>query len=128
MIESSEMTNAEYLRLNGALSLERMHEMVRLEEESGFLASAAESAKVYVQEGMTQFPAEDFLENIKQRLIDLQKSTRGSNREALAGIIESLDDLAQTTFYAADYGRSELHNALRALDGKDAVKSHKKTK
>ena len=117
MIDSHEMTHSEYLRLNGTLSQERIEQLVTLQEESGLLAEGIDSAKVHIEEGMTQFPAEDFLEPIKSRLVELQKNLRGRNREELSGIIEALDDLAQTTFYGADYGRNELHKAVQALSG-----------
>lgn len=80
-------------------------------------ADRYDSIEAHMQEAYDQFPDEDFLEGHKQRLIDLRRNLRGANREALDRIIEALDDLAMTTFYAADYGRSELRLALKTIRG-----------
>jgi len=69
----------------------------------------------YIDEAMCQYPAEDFLEGHKTRLVELMKNLRGANKETMSGIIEALDDIAQCTFNAADYGRSELNKALKTL-------------
>ena len=69
-----------------------------------------------IDEAICQFPAEDFLEGIKNRLHELSKRVRGENREEVIGIIEALDDIAQCTFNAADYGRHELRQARKALE------------
>lgn len=108
---SSNLTHAEYFRLYGSLTEERIQELLDLEAT----APKVESAIVHIQEGMAQFPAEDFLEPIKQRLLELEKNIRGANKETMKGIIESLDDLAQCTFYGADAGRDELRKALSEL-------------
>lgn len=39
---------------------------------------------------------------------------KGDNKTELLRIIESLDDALQCQSYASDYGREELHNALKA--------------
>jgi hypothetical protein len=70
----------------------------------------------HVNEACCQFPAEDFLEGVKDRLHELSKRVRGDNKSELMGIIEALDDIAQCTFNAADYGRDELRKAIKALD------------
>ena len=52
---------------------------------------------------------------VVDKLHALAKNLRGQNRETLIGIIESLDDIAQCTFNAADYGRDELKKALEVF-------------
>lgn len=70
----------------------------------------------HVQEAMAQFPTEDFLSSIIGRLHELHKNLRGGNRETMQGIIEALDDVAQCTFNAADYGRSELREIVKTME------------
>lgn len=102
------LTHEEYFRIYGTLTEQRISEL--LDEVSA--APNVESVAIHINEGMGQFPAEDFLEAIKTRLVELQKNVRGQNKEDLKGIIEALDDVAQTTFYAAEAGRDELQKAL----------------
>jgi hypothetical protein len=105
------LTHEEYFRMYGTLTEQRISDL--LDEASA--APNVEGATIHINEGMAQFPAEDFLEPIKTRLIELQQNVRGANKDTLQGIIEALDDLAQITFYAADAGRDELQKALNDL-------------
>ena len=74
-----------------------------------------DGAKVYINEAMGQFPAEDFLAGPIERLHEMAKRLRGDNRATLLEIIKQLDDIAQCTISADDYGRSELHKAIGEL-------------
>ena len=72
-----------------------------------------------IDEAMAQYPAEDFLSAHIDRLHVLSKHLRGNNREELIAIIGAAEDLAQCTFYAAEYGRSELNKAVKRVEGKN---------
>ena len=111
MIDSSNLTHEECFRLNGSLSAARINEM--LDTHSAY--ESATECKPCIQEARGSYPAEDFLSGVIEKLNDLRKHLRGDNREALGTIIESLDDLAQTTFYGSEYGRAELDKALEAM-------------
>jgi hypothetical protein len=101
----------EEFRLFGKLSVETTE---RLLDASAKL-EAVKDIDERLTEAMAQIPAEDFLEDIKRRLNDLRSNLRGNNRETMGGIIEAIDDLAQCTFNAGDYARSELNKALAVL-------------
>lgn len=108
----SSLSPQETYRMHGRLTRAQIENLLDQEQKYKQL----EGIDACVSEAMAQFPAEDFLEDIKSRLNELSKKLRGDNREALAGIIESIDDLAQCTFYATDYGRSELNKVEKALE------------
>lgn len=99
--------------MNGSLSEARCLELINLSEQ----VPIYEDAIVKVEEARGQFPAEDFTSSISDRLHNIAKRLRGDNKSDLLNVIEALDDLAQCTFYATEYGRSELHDALKILEG-----------
>lgn len=111
VIDASNMTHAEYFRLNGTLNEARCRDLIDLSGE----VDSVSGIDAQIEEGMAQYPAKDFLAGIMDRLHALTKTMRGANRDDLKGIIEALDDLAQTTFYASEYGREELNKALTTL-------------
>ena len=111
MYLNSNLTAEESLRLYGRLSRSMVEDL--LERSQGL--EDAQGAEAHIQEAMAQFPAEDFLSPIIERLNELRKNLRGANKEELGCIIESLDDLAQCTFNAVDYGRDELRKALEGI-------------
>lgn len=104
-------TAEEEYRLTGKVTGERLE---RLLDRSEALSRLSDMDAL-IEEGMSQYPSEDFLFDAIERLHELAKRLRGDNKETLIGIIESLDDIAQTTFYDADYGRGELKKALEIL-------------
>lgn len=114
MLNASNMTAEEHLRMNGTLPLDMMEEL------AGYPAKleALESVEHYMSETMGQFPAEDFLSDPITRLQALAKRVRGDNRDEVLAIIEQLDDIAQTTFNAADYGRDELRKGIKLFKEK----------
>ncbi|MFK3740917.1 hypothetical protein [Massilia sp. TN1-12] len=109
------LTPREHLKLHGSLPERQLEQLIEWRERTEEVVSTT----AYLQEARGQYPAEDFLACPIERLHQLAKKLRGENREALLGIIESLDDIAQTTFNAADYGRSELRKAEAALGSLD---------
>ena len=85
---------------------------------AGLLAMLADAGQLadsgidaHIQEARCQYPAEDFLHSVTDDLLALAKNMRGPNRAELLRIIEALDDLAQCTLNASEYGRSELDKA-----------------
>ena len=112
MYVASNMTLAEEFRMNGALSADSIESLIEREA----LLDGLNGIEVKIKEGMTQFPAEDFLQGPIKRLHQLAKKLRGDNRSEVLAIIESLDDIAQCTFNSADYGRSELKDALKIYE------------
>jgi len=108
----SSLTPTETFRMYGSLTRRQIEDLLGKDEALREL----EGIDAHIDEAMCQYPAEDFLESIKTRLHELSKKLRGDNKDTLNGIIESLDDIAQCTFYAADYGRDELQKARNAID------------
>lgn len=103
-------TAEEFYRLNGYLSRDYAEPLLdaqnKLESVSG--------VDSYIQEAMGQYPAEDFLSEIVSDLHALAKRMyKGDNKTELLRIIESMDDALQCQSNASDYGREELHNALK---------------
>lgn len=106
------LTNQEYFRLHGTLPSDRIEEL--LHDPNAEIDLAGAVAKI--EEGMGQFPEEDFGHDIIGRLQALAKCVRGANREELLSIIGAAEDLFQCQFYASDYGRSELIDAIKCID------------
>lgn len=105
------LTPREHWRLYGRLPEDAIEDLLDAQERKEQVAGVAP----YIKEAMGQFPAEDFLSQVINRVHALARKVRGDNREEALAIAEVLDDVAQTTFYAADHGRSELRNALKEL-------------
>ena len=112
MNEYSGMTNRELFDLNGTLSAERIESLLDIEAT----VTADDIDPLTIDEAVAQFPDEGFLTDISQRVVDIAKRCRGRNREDLLDICAALGDLEMTTFYAAEYGISELRQLQAALD------------
>lgn len=105
-------TAEEFYRLNGYLSRDYAEPLLDASDKLQHVTGIA----AYIQEGMSQFPAEDFLADIKDRLHTLAKRMyKGDNKTELLAIIEAMDDQLQCQFYATEYGTSELHKALKVI-------------
>lgn len=109
----SNLTPSETYQMYGSLTRGQIEDLL---ESSSYVDSVSDAAG-YVDEGMSQFPAEDFLEDLKSRMVALSKNLRGANKEELLAIIGSLDDIAQNTFNSSEYGREELKKALTVING-----------
>lgn len=68
-----------------------------------------------VVEAVAQYPAEDFLDQIIDRINELSKRLRGANAEELKRISESLFDISENTTRAAEYGAEKLNNLIKDL-------------
>ena len=113
MIESSNLTHAEYFHLNGQLSTERTEQLVtELEQAQSF--DVREFAS-YAQEATAGYPSEDFMHEQVSDLHYFAKRLRGDNKQELLRIIEAIDDALQCQFNASDYGRSELHKIISVI-------------
>lgn len=113
----SNLTHKEYFRLHGSLPPERC-ELLLHDTDAGAAVDAA-GALAHISEARGQFPAEDFASEIVTQLQALRANLRGSNRDKLGQIIESLEDLLQCQFNASDYGLSELREAEKCLKTSD---------
>lgn len=104
-------TAEEFYRLNGYLSKEYAEPLLDAQSK----LDSVSGVDVHIEEAIGQFPAEDFLSSVKSDLHALAKRMyKGDNKTELLRIIEALDDALQCQFYASDYGREELHKALKA--------------
>lgn len=77
----------------------------------------AGAVAAHIQEAANQYPAEDFLAGVIEDFAELRENVRGANRDLADRIAAKLEDVAQCTFNAADYGRDELRKADTALGG-----------
>lgn len=119
MIQSSEMTNEEFLRLNGCLSIERIEALIDAQAN----IPDTDAACVYIEESMGSLYGEDFLVGITDKWRNLVKNLRGNNREEGSLLLAAMEDLQMDLFNEGDYGRGELHNALKALGHVRKVKA-----
>lgn len=108
-IEATNLTNAEYYRLNGTLSAERIEELLDLD----VAREKVSDPSAYIEEASGCYPAEDFLEHIMKQVRAVAKRVRGENRDDLDQIILDLEDLQTEVNNQSDYGRDELRSALR---------------
>ena len=109
---ASNMTNREYYALNGTLSAERIEAILDAEEFSPRIEGAISD----INEAMNPFNSEDFLCATLDRILRIKKMTRSSAiADELSALYGSLEDLQQVTFYAMQYQKEKLHEALSAL-------------
>lgn len=112
MMNNLGLTDAEYFRIHGTLPADRIEDMLHL----GTAANELKGAQAHIQEARAQYPDEDFLSDVESDLQDIIRSTRGATRDRLKALAAKLEDIAQTTFYASDYGRDELRKLDKLLE------------
>ena len=101
------MTPAEHLKLHGSLPIEVIEKLI----ENNAKFENVDDIATKINEARGQFPQEDFMAGAISDLQTVVKRLRGDNREALLGIIEQLDDIAECTNNASYYGLGELDEA-----------------
>lgn len=124
LIDSAQMTHAEFYRLNGAMTRKRVESM--LDEISSINAPGAlvcidEARCFYPDEGFMD-PGLDDLRGVLDELQALQKAARGSTRtklaeihEALKGAIVGLEAIQKERVNEGEAGLDELKKAARHL-------------
>jgi len=65
-----------------------------------------------VSEAIAQYPEEDFLEKLADRVFELGEKLRGDNKGEAHAIAKELSELGQQVANAAAYGREELDQIL----------------
>ena len=65
-----------------------------------------------VTEAIAQYPEEDFLEKLADRVFELGEKLRGDNKTEAHAIAKELTELGQTVANAAAYGAGELNQIL----------------
>ena len=65
-----------------------------------------------VSEAIAQYPEEDFLEKLADRVFELGEKLRGDNKAEAHAIAKELSELGQQVANAAAYGREELDQIL----------------
>jgi hypothetical protein len=93
------------------VELELMARCERLAEE---LAERPEvdTIEARVSEAIAQYPEEDFLEKLADRVFKLGEKLRGDNKAEAHAIAMELTELGQQVANAAAYGREELDQIL----------------
>ena len=109
---ASNMTFAEEFRMTGTLRPEVIERLIDSVPESGMV----DGIKVKINEASGMYPSEDFLQPTIDQLREIASRLRGRNRDDLLALVTSIDNLAQCTHADAEYGRSELREALSKCD------------
>lgn len=88
--------------------------MVRCERLADELAERPEvnTIEACVSEAIAQYPEEDFLEKLADRVFELGEKLRGDNKAEAHAIAKELTELGQSVANAAAYGREELDQIL----------------
>lgn len=94
-----------------SVELELMARCERLADELADLPTV-DTIEVRVSEAVAQFPEEDFLEKLADRVFELGEKLKGDNKVEAHAIAKELTELGQTVANAAAYGREELGQIL----------------
>lgn len=88
--------------------------MVRCERLAEELADRPEPDAIdaRISEAVAQYPEEDFLEKLADRVFELGEKLKGDNQAEARAIAKELTELGQTVANAAAYGREELDQIL----------------
>mgnify|MGYP000272840430 FL=1 len=88
--------------------------MARCERLADELAERPEvdTIEARVSEAIAQYPEEDFLEKLADRVFELGEKLRGDNKAEAHAIAKELSELGQQVANAAAYGREELDQIL----------------
>lgn len=109
MIDSANMTHAEYYRLNGILSAPRIEALLQLEALLAELPTSTGDA-------LAGFPDEDFLNPIIDRLRGLAQGMRTSeNKNELLSCVVALQELAHDINLSAESGAHDVKQVDKAL-------------
>lgn len=86
----------------------------RLEAAHDELAERPEADAIdaRVTEAIAQYPEEDFLDKLVDRVFELGEKLRGDNKAEAHAIAKELTELGQTVANAAAYGAEELNQIL----------------
>lgn len=88
--------------------------MARCERLADELAERPEpdAIEARVSEAVAQYPEEDFLEKLADRVFELGELLKGDNKAEARAIAKELTELGQQVANAAAYGREELAQIL----------------
>lgn len=104
MIDSSQITNSEFVKLNGCLTLERIEPL--LDVEQAYTQILEGDSLLDEVEG--SFPKEDFAAKIIGALHTLAKRMRGDTKDTLLGIISDLEEKQMEIYRETEHGRDNL--------------------
>lgn len=79
-------------------------------------AEGVAEIRPHLDEAFSQFPEEDFLENVMGELRELAVGMRGLNRAKLNAIVSKIEEIQLATGRATEYGRDELSKAIDSID------------
>ena len=107
------LTAREQIKLHGKVSDITLDRLIEAEESLEKISDIDS----YLIEARSQYPNEDFLSDVKERLGDLAKKLRGPNRFDLQMIIKQLDEIEITSYNATEYGIEQIEKALTEIEG-----------
>jgi hypothetical protein len=93
------------------VELELMARCERLADKLADLPTV-DTINVRVSEAVAQYPEEDFLEKLADRVFELGEKLRGDNKAEAHAIAKELSELGQQVANAAAYGQEELDQIL----------------
>jgi hypothetical protein len=93
------------------VELELMARCERLADELADLPTV-DTIEARVSEAVAQYPEEDFLEKLADRVFELGKLLKGDNKAEAHAIAKELTELGQQVANDAAYGREELDQIL----------------
>lgn len=93
------------------VEFELMARCERLADELADLPTV-DTIEARVSEAVAQFPEEDFLQKLADRVFELGELLKGDNKAEAHAIAKELTELGQQVANAAAYGREELDQIL----------------
>lgn len=73
----------------------------------------ADTIQAHIDEAIAQYPEEDFLEKLADRVFELGEKLRGDNKIEAHTIAKELTELGQTISNAAAFGADELRKIFK---------------
>jgi hypothetical protein len=99
------------------VQFELMARCERLADELADLPTV-DTIEARVSEAVAQYPEEDFLEALADRVFELGERLKGDNKAEAHAIAKELTELGQQVANAAAYGREELDQILNPKKAK----------
>jgi hypothetical protein len=115
---TNHLTLEEEFRITGTLTAKRFEKLL----DENALAQDVIDVDANIQEAMACFPAEDFMNPVRNKVHQMMARAKGSNKEALCELLEIVNDLSAEVFNSSDYGRQELRFAMDSIN---RAKEHK---
>lgn len=114
MITASNMSNAEHVKLNGTLPMDRIEPLLAMQASYDKITDMGVQDSLH--EAKVMFPDNDFANDVLADLREMMKRVRGDNRHSLEDIIFNLEAVQKEVYDTAMEGVKILETIIKEME------------